>query len=102
MTNILLVFLRKIANPVWLVNRGLSKATKAFILQNITDKKVWLDVGCGERPYESLFHNCKFIVLDVEVCGRPSNMKLPDLYYKGDIFPLESSSIDGILCDQAS
>lgn len=95
-----LKFIHVISDPIWIENRGISKAMRCLIAQNTHNKKIWLDVGCGQRPYEFLFKDCKYIGLDVEESGRPNHMKQPDLYYDGNNFPLDSNSFDGVLCTQ--
>lgn len=60
----------------------------------------WLDVGCGDRPYEYLFKNGKYTGIDIEDSGRPKTMKNPDYFYDGKNIPFENEKFDFILCTQ--
>jgi SAM-dependent methyltransferase len=55
-----------------------------------------VDVGCGQRPYEHLFagYDCEYLGVDWE--HRPG----VDLVASGDDLPIESASIDVVICSQ--
>lgn len=59
-----------------------------------------LDVGCGQKPYQSLFRSTEYIGLDVEVSGHDHTNELIDIYYDGEIFPLENQNFDSVVCNQ--
>ena len=88
-------------NPIWItetrLRKHLNEAVSTFRIQT-SDK--WLDVGCGERPYESLFPPGAYTGVDVAISGRPASMKNPDFYYDGRTLPFSDKSFDGVLCTQ--
>lgn len=88
-------------NPTWIaesrLREYLSGAVCALRIQ-ISDK--WLDVGCGSRPYESLFPPGTYTGVDVADSGRPAGMKSPDFFYDGRTLPFPDGSFDGVLCTQ--
>jgi len=59
-----------------------------------------LDVGCGQKPYKSLFQSTEHIGLDVEVSGHDHTNEQIDVYYDGKIFPFEDQSFDSVICNQ--
>ena len=58
-----------------------------------------LDVGCGSRPYESLFDASEYVGLELDT---PENRltKKADVYYAGTTFPFEPNSFDSVVCNQ--
>lgn len=60
----------------------------------------WLDVGCGERPYEFLFNVKEYIGIDVEQSGHPSDAKFCDILYDGKNIPFSDEYFDGVICTQ--
>lgn len=60
----------------------------------------WLDVGCGERPYEFLFNVKEYIGIDVEQSGHPSGAKFCDIIYDGRNIPFGPQSFHGVICTQ--
>jgi ubiquinone/menaquinone biosynthesis C-methylase UbiE len=69
-------------------------------INSIKHPKNVLDVGCGTRPYESIFHDSKYIGLDVYQSGRKLEHKIADIYFDGINIPVDSNSFDMILCTQ--
>jgi SAM-dependent methyltransferase len=59
-----------------------------------------LDVGCGLKPYESLFSHCSYIGIDVEKSGRESEGKKMDYEFDGINIPFSSNSFDIVICTQ--
>ncbi len=60
-----------------------------------------LDIGCGQKPYESLFENCEeYIGLDYDT-PEISYSKNVDYTYDGNTFPFENDSFDNIVSFQA-
>ena len=60
----------------------------------------WLDVGCGERPYEVFFPPGSYTGVDVHSSGRSANEKKADIYYDGVRLPFNDGSFDGVICTQ--
>jgi SAM-dependent methyltransferase len=84
--------------PYAAVNSGLRRAVREFSAG--VRGGVLLDVGCGKRPYQEFFPVENYIGIDVPVSGRPTSSKNPDLWFDGRRFPLESASVDHVLCTQ--
>ena len=59
-----------------------------------------LDVGCGQKPYRSLFRTTQYIGMDVEMSGHGHINEQIDVYYDGTYFPFEDNSFDAIVCNQ--
>jgi len=59
-----------------------------------------LDVGCGQKPYQSLFQSTEYIGLDVEESGHNHANEQIDVYYDGVQFPFENDSFDSVICNQ--
>lgn len=88
-------------NPAWIAQSRLKKyITKAVSTLGIRHSDKWLDVGCGSRPYESLFPCGTYTGVDVNDSGRPTHMKSPDYFYDGRTLPFPDQSFDGVLCTQ--
>lgn len=83
-------------------HRAIKEAFRREIqsLANSVQPGVLVDVGCGLRPYETLFHSVRYIGLDVVDSGRPHEMKQPDVYFDGANLPFDSASVDHVLCTQ--
>jgi SAM-dependent methyltransferase len=88
-------------SPIALFEISLRNNLTSFIAEsNISDQEQWLDVGCGDRPYESLFPKGVYIGIDVKISGRGDALKNPDYFYDGKVLPYIDNSIDGILSTQ--
>jgi SAM-dependent methyltransferase len=59
-----------------------------------------LDVGCGQKPYQSLFPATEYVGMDVEISGHNHADEQIDVYYDGILFPFEDHSFDSIICNQ--
>lgn len=59
-----------------------------------------LDVGCGQKPYQSLFQSTEYIGLDVEATGHDHVNEQIDVYYDGTLFPFEDNHFDSLICNQ--
>ena len=59
-----------------------------------------LDVGCGRKPYESLFNVNSYIGLDVPGGGHDDDAKSADVYYDGKVFPFTDSFFDYVISNQ--
>jgi len=56
-----------------------------------------LDIGCGSKPYESLFDVTEYVGLDLE---RTGHRKGVDVTYDGKTFPFENESFDSAFSSQ--
>jgi SAM-dependent methyltransferase len=60
-----------------------------------------LDVGCGKKPYKSLFRNVdEYIGMDIENPGHDHSNESIDVFYDGEIFPFPDQSFDSVLTNQ--
>ena len=59
-----------------------------------------LDVGCGRKPYESLFNVASYIGLDVAGGGHDDAAKSADVYYDGKVIPFVDSFFDYVISNQ--
>lgn len=58
-----------------------------------------LDVGCGKKPYESLFTNKKeYIGIDVQISGHNHFDSKVDTWFDGINIPYPDSHFDNIVC----
>lgn len=88
-------------NPTWITESRLRQRLKAIIGSlDIQSADKWLDVGCGVRPYETLFPPGTYTGVDVADSGRPQSLKAPDFFYDGQTLPFPDNSFDGALCTQ--
>lgn len=77
--------------------RGLRVLTERVARDGVSR---WLDVGCGERPYEFLFYVKEYIGIDVEESGHSPAAKFYDLLYDGRNIPFTRDYFDGVICTQ--
>lgn len=89
------------ADPAFIARSRLQRAVAALADQlSLSGRGLWLDVGCGSRPYESLFAVDRYFGLDVLNSGHPPDAKCHDLLFDGSNIPVRSESVDGVLCTQ--
>jgi SAM-dependent methyltransferase len=82
------------SNPFYITRRLLYR----YITENTGN---WmggrlLDVGCGSKPYQSIFHVSEYVGLDYNKPGNEGNA-VADLYYDGGNFPCKNAEFDYIL-----
>lgn len=63
-------------------------------------RDVLLDLGCGQRPYFDLYKNCYNKTIGAEHPDAPFPKSSIDIYCEATSIPLESESIDTILCTE--
>lgn len=93
-------YLNRIFDPVFLTQIRLKAALESTITPLAVDGVRCLDVGCGDRPYEYLFTHGSYTGIDVKDSGRPINMKQPDHFYDGNVFPFQNDSFDMVISTQ--
>jgi len=84
-------------NPLYLLRRGLFEAVEEAA-PRFSGRL--LDVGCGSRPYESLFDVTQYVGVDVPISGHPSQDKRADVFYDGRRLPFRDEAFDGVLCSE--
>ena len=57
-----------------------------------------IDVGCGSKPYESLFNTTKYIGLDLAKSGHNHSTSKIDFFYNGLYMPFDSDTFDSAVC----
>lgn len=88
-------------DPAFVARSRLRRAVAALSGQlALNGHGTWLDLGCGARPYESLFAVEHYVGLDVPVSGHPPEGKRHDLLFDGGRIPVRSAAVDGVLCTQ--
>lgn len=83
-------------NPYYFARSGLHAA--------MTEMAPWLtgrllDVGCGSKPYRSLFKVDEYVGLEIDR-GVSSRNGVADYLYNGTSFPFEDAAFDAVLCNQ--
>jgi len=85
-----------LVNPFYFARRGLLVAVRE-LAAGIRGRV--LDVGCGSRPYESIFDVSEYVGLELDT---PQNRLTgrADVYYAGKTFPFQPASFDAVVCNQ--
>lgn len=83
-------------NPFYFSRKGLAR-NLTVLAPRITGKV--LDVGCGNKPYMSLYRAEEYVGLEID---SPENRaaKSADHFYDGEHFPFESQSFDSVVSNQ--
>lgn len=83
-------------NPFYFARAGLRDAMREFAS---TLSGSLLDVGCGSKPYRSLFSVDAYIGLDID--SETSRQRgIADQLYDGNVFPFPDGAFDSVLCNQ--
>ena len=82
-------------NPFYFARLAIYKNIK-YYAGNITGTT--LDIGCGSKPYASLFPCDKYIGMDIEVTGHKHATSDIDVYYNGHTIPFNDNHFDSIVC----
>ena len=83
-------------NPFYFAREGLADAMMRYS-QSLSG--VLLDVGCGTKPYQSLFDVDEYVGLDID-SENSRKRGIADDYYDGEVFPFADQEFDAILCNQ--
>lgn len=89
-------FLGVFLNPFYIARFGLLKSIKEFgpeLSGNL------IDIGCGTKPYRTLFDVKSYVGLDID-STRTRRQGIADYFYEGKGFPLDDSVFDSALCSQ--
>jgi hypothetical protein len=77
-------------SPVYIIRRGLYRGILKMapkIVGNV------LDLGCGSKPYESLFINAKsYVGVDIKLSGHNHKDSKVDFFYDGKVLPFPDNS----------
>src|SRR5690606_29502779 len=84
-----------IINPFFWRRAAIYLRVKKYI---IGAKCKTIDVGSGSKPYKDLFSNVtEYIGMDIEVSGHEHSTSDIDVFYDGETFPFEDSTIDSLV-----
>jgi SAM-dependent methyltransferase len=83
-------------NPFYIARAGLCNAITE-LAPGLSGKL--LDVGCGSKPYQSLFAVDAYIGLDID-SESTRKRGIADQFYDGRAFPFTDSEFDSLLCNQ--
>lgn len=86
-----------LTNPFFIARSGLVKHMRSLAPQLKGDL---LDVGCGRKPYKSLFTVNSYLGLDIENPGHSHEQEDIDVFYDGTTFPFPDNQFDSALCNQ--
>jgi SAM-dependent methyltransferase len=83
-------------NPFYFARKGLFLHLKSFAP---FVKGKTLDIGCGQKPYQDLYHSSEYIGLEIET---PENLlsKDADYFYDGRTFPFLDGEFDSVVANQ--
>jgi SAM-dependent methyltransferase len=83
-------------NPFYFARKGLYE--NICSLSSYVKGKT-LDVGCGQKPYKSIFLNTDYVGLEIEA-SQNIHQKKADYYYDGKTFPFQDDYFDSVLINQ--
>lgn len=86
-----------LTNPFFIARLGLLKHMRSLAPQ-ISGHL--LDIGCGRKPYKSLFKVDSYLGLDIENPGHSHEQEDIDVFYDGKTFPFPDNHFDSALCNQ--
>lgn len=85
-------------NPYFIARRSLYGGINKFS-QTIINKKI-LDLGCGCKPYSTLFAGSEYVGIDIEGGGHKGSAKNADLSFDGENIPFIDNFFEVIICTQ--
>jgi len=83
-------------NPFYFARKGLAKHIGELACQ-ITGKT--LDVGCGTKPYENLYHSDEYVGLEIDTLLNRAN-KQAEYFYDGTRFPFADGTFDSMVANE--
>lgn len=85
-----------VLNPFYFARKGLAKQIQAMAADL---HGCIIDIGCGNKPYESFFSCEKYVGLEIDTPHSREHSKA-DFFYDGERFPFESSEFDCAVANQ--
>lgn len=83
-------------NPFFFARRSLWRAMRGLAPR--LEGRL-LDVGCGTKPYRTLFAVQDYVGLDID-SETTRRLGCADLVYDGSVFPVADGTFDAVLCNQ--
>jgi SAM-dependent methyltransferase len=59
-----------------------------------------LDVGCGKKPYQSLFQVDEYVGMDIDKGEQGNKYKSVDVFYDGKTFPFDTGHFDSVISNE--
>lgn len=84
-------------NPFYHARRGLYRAISAMAPR--LEGRL-LDVGCGRKPYQSLFPASEYVGLEIDTPENRARKQADYFYDNGEPFPFPDQCFDGLICNQ--
>lgn len=85
-----------VTNPVYIIRSGLFRSISKIAPAIKGDI---LDLGCGSKPYVSLFANANsYVGADVEASGHNHENSRVDVFYDGKVLPFADNQFDAVVC----
>lgn len=84
-------------NPFYFIRRSLYLEIKK-LAPNLTGKLI--DLGCGRKPYESLFSVREYIGVDIAQSGHDHRLSKIDVFYDGRKLPFPDETFDSLFCSE--
>lgn len=81
-------------NPFFIARRALYQSMRR---NRLFSKGDILDIGCGKKPYISLFDHNSYIGLEVI---RENGASTADVFYNGSVLPFSNQQFDTVICSQ--
>jgi SAM-dependent methyltransferase len=91
------IFNPDIRFPAYISRKGLLKALQHFIPRL---KGRIMDLGCGSKPYRSLFTVDEYIGVDYDSEGHPHEGEEIDVFYDGKTLPFPDAHFDGVFSSE--
>jgi len=88
-------FIGLFINPFYFARKAIYKNIQIYA-KNITGTT--LDIGCGSKPYTTLFPTDKYIGMDIKVTGHKHSDSNVDVYYDGVTIPFDNDYFDSMVC----
>lgn len=95
--NIPKAFRPNITKPYYLVRNGLLKSIIGPAAQM---NGRLMDLGCGSKPYYSIFKVDEYIGVDYDSPGHPHDNENIDVYYDGKHLPFKENDFDSVFCSE--
>mgnify|MGYP001606918464 CR=1 FL=1 len=86
-------------NPFYITRRQIFEAVRDFA-NTISSDAVVLDVGCGMKPYRSLWKTKHYIGIDVKGGGLKDQAKKADKYFDGQNIPYTAKKFDVVIATE--
>lgn len=87
-------------NPGAIIENSIRAQQLTSIFRNIGRKDCMLDLGCGPRPYFSIYQSYFTKTIGADLADSPFPKKEIDIYCSATEVPLPDASVDVILCTE--